>query len=234
MLACLDGERDPVCVATVLVSVGLIADHDPDGQLRHYLDDEHPLPRWAAATALTRLLVAHPATAPGLPPAQRIATELAAFGAGPALETATAHHGGDLHSYTVRSLLHLMGAAEDPDGVLLEIVRVLPRIEETGVVPRPLAVSAGNLLEALFDPADTVPVFAELSPGRRELLRVLAELLTAADFQPVPFGSDLHEPFTQYGLPGTRPALRAYVGLSTEGDDPSVPLPDPWAPLRNH
>jgi hypothetical protein len=110
----------------------------------------------------------------------------------------------------------------------------LPRIEETGVVPRPLAVRAENLLEALFEPADTVPVFAGLSPGRRELLRVLAELLTAADFQPVPFGSDLHERFTQYGLPGTRPALRAYVGLSTEGGDPSAPLPDPWAPFRNH
>lgn len=34
-------------------------------ELRHYLNDEHPLPRWAAATALTRLLVAHPATAHG-------------------------------------------------------------------------------------------------------------------------------------------------------------------------
>ncbi|MFE0519115.1 hypothetical protein [Streptomyces sp. NPDC058954] len=234
LLACLDGERDPVCVATVLVSVGLIADHDPDGRLRHHLDHEHPLPRWAAATGLTRLLVAHPATTPRLPPAELIAAELAAFGAGPVPETATAHHAGDLHSYTVRSLLHLMSAAEDPDGVLLEIVRALPRVEETGVVPRPLAVRAENLLEALFDPADTVPVFAELSPGRRELLRVLAELLTAADFQPVPFGSDLHERFTQYGLPGTHPALRAYVGLSTEGGDPSAPLPDPWAAFRNH
>lgn len=101
-------------------------------------------------------------------------------------------------------------------------------------MPRPLAVRAENLLEALFEPADTVPVFAGLSPGRRELLRVLAELVTAADFQPVPFGSDPHERFTQYGLPGTRPALRAYVGLSTEGGDPSAPLPDPWAPFRNH
>ncbi|MFI1928429.1 hypothetical protein [Streptomyces sp. NPDC020377] len=234
LLACLDGERDPVCVATVLVAVGLLADHDPDGRVRHHLDHEHPLPRWAAATALTRLLVAHPAAAPGLPPAERIAAELAAFGAGPAPKSATAHHAGDLHSYTVRSLLHLMGAAGDPDGVLLEIVRALPRIEETGVVPRPLAVRAENLLEALFEPADTVPVFTELSPGRQKLLKVLAQLLTAEDFQLVPFGSDLHEQFTRYGLPGTRPALRAYVGLSTEGVDPSAPLPDPWEPFRNH
>ncbi|MGW0874243.1 HEAT repeat domain-containing protein [Streptomyces sp. NPDC002740] len=236
LLACLDGERDPVCVATVLVAVGLLADHDPDGRVRHHLDHEHPLSRWAAATALTRLLVAHPAAAPGLPPAERIAAELAAFGAGPAPESATAHHAGDLHSYSVRSLLHLMGATEDPDGVLLEIVRVLPRIEETGIVPRPLAVRAENLLEALFEPADTdtVTVFTELSPGRQKLLKVLAQLLTAEDFQRVPFGSDLHERFTQYGLPGTRPALRAYVGLSTEGEDPSAPLPDPWEPFRNH
>ncbi|WP_020124334.1 HEAT repeat domain-containing protein [Streptomyces canus] len=234
LLACLDGERDPVCIATVLVAVGLLADYDPDGRLRHHLDHEHPLPRWAAATALTRIRVVNPAAAPGLSPAERIAAELAAFGAGPAPESVTAHHAGDLHSYTVRSLLQLMGVAEDPDGVLLDIVRVLPRIEKTGVVPHPLAARAANLLEVLFDPADTARAFTELSPGRRELLRVLAELLTAADFQPVPFGSELHERFTQYGLPGTRPALRAYVGLSTEGEDPAAPLPDAWEPFRNH
>ncbi|MEU5769733.1 hypothetical protein ABZ782_27825 [Streptomyces asoensis] len=234
LLACLDGEPDPVCVATVLVSVGLLADHDPDGRLRHHLDHEHPLPRWAAATALTRMLVAHPAAAPGLPPAESIAAELAAFGAGPAPESATAHHAGDLHSYTVRSLLHLMGATEDPDGILLEIVHALPHLKKTGVVPRPLADRAENLLEALFEPTDTTTVFTELSPGRQKLLKVLAELLTAEDFQPVPFGSDLHEQFIQYGLPGTRPALRAYAGLSTEGKDPNAPLPDPWKPLRNH
>ncbi|MFF3598073.1 hypothetical protein [Kitasatospora indigofera] len=234
LLACLDGERNPACAATVLVAVGLLADHDPDGRLRRHLDHGHPLPRWAAATALARLLVAHPAAAHGLPPAERVAAELAAFGAGPLPGAATAHHAGDLHSYTVRSLLHLMGAAEDPDGVLLEIVCALPHIEETGVVPRPLAARTENLLEALFDPADTAPVFAELSPGRRELLRVLAELLTAADFQSFPFGSDLHEQFTKYGLPRTRPALRAYVGLSTEGEDPNAPLPDPWEPFRTH
>ncbi|MYT03123.1 MULTISPECIES: hypothetical protein [Streptomyces] len=234
LLACLDGERDPVCAATVLVAVGLLADHDPDGRLRHHLDHEYPLPRWAAATALTRVLVAHPAAAPSLPPAQRIAAELAAFGARSAPEPATVHHDGDLHSYTVRSLLHLMGVAEDLDGVLLEIVRVLPRIKETAVVPCPLAARAGNLLEALFEPADAVPVFTELSRGRRELLRVLAELLTAADFQPLPFGSDLHEQFTRYGLPGTRPALRAYVGLPAEGEGPTAPLPDPWESFRNH
>jgi hypothetical protein len=233
LLACLDGEQDPVCAATVLVAVGLLADHDPDGRLRHHLDHELPLPRWAAATALTRILVVHPAAAPGLPPAQRIAAELAAFGARLAPEPVTEHHGGDLHSYTVRSLLHLMGVAEDPDEVLLEIVRALPGIEQTSYVPRPLAVRAGELLKALFDPGDTVPAFTELSPGRRELLRVLAELLTAEDFQSEPFGSDLHERFTQYGLPGTLPALRAYVGLSTEGEDPTAPLPDPWERLRN-
>ncbi|MEU0950231.1 hypothetical protein ABZ379_47495 [Streptomyces canus] len=234
LLACLDGEEEPVCAATVLVAVGLLADHDPGGRLRHHLDHEHPLPRWAAATALTRIRVVHPAAAPGLPPAQRIAAELAAFGARPAPEPATVHHAGDLHSYTVRSLLHLMNAAEDLDGVLLGIVRSLPGIEQTAYVPRPLAVRAEELLDALFDPGDTVPVFTELSRGRRELLRVLAELLTAEDFQSMPFGSDLHERFTQYGLPGTRPALRAYAGLPAEGEDPTAPLPDPWELLRNH
>ncbi|MFE6872495.1 HEAT repeat domain-containing protein [Kitasatospora sp. NPDC057692] len=233
LLARLDSERNPACVATVLVAVGLLTDHDPDGRLRRHLDHRHPLPRWAAATALTRLMAAHPTAAPDLPPAERIAAELAAFDAGPIPEAATAHHAGDLHSYTVRSLLCLMDAAEDPDGVLLEIVRTLPRIVETGVSPRPLAARADNLLKALFEPSDTVPVFAELSQGRRELLTVLAELLTAEDFQSWPFGSDLHERFTRYGLPGTRPALRAYVGLPTEGEDPNAPLADPWAPFRD-
>ncbi len=100
-------------------------------------------------------------------------------------------------------------------------------------MPRPLAARAGNLLEALFEPADTAPAFAGLSPGRRELLSVLAELLNAEDFQSWPFGSDLHERFTRYGLPGTRPALRAHVGLSTEGEDPNAPLPDPWEQFRD-
>ncbi|MEU3297924.1 hypothetical protein ABZ722_37155 [Streptomyces longwoodensis] len=186
------------------------------------------MPRWAAATALTRVLAAHPTAAPGLPPVQRIAAELAAFGAGPAPETASAHNDGDLRSYTVRSLLHLMPAAENPDLILLQIVGVLPRLEGTAVVPRPLVSLANDLLSAVFDPAATAPSFAELSPGRRKLLRVLAELLIADDFQRVPFGSNLHERFTHYGLPGTRPALRAYVGLPTDGEDPNAPLPDPW------
>ncbi|MFF2819538.1 HEAT repeat domain-containing protein [Kitasatospora cineracea] len=232
LLECLDGEQDPVCAATVLIAVGLLADQDPDGRLRRHLDHGHPLPRWAAATALARLLSAHPAAAPGLPSAERIAAELAAFGARPAPEPATTHNAGDLHDYTVRSLLHLMDTAQDPDGVLLEIVRTLPHIKETGVVPRPLATRAENLMEALFEPADAAPEFTELSPGRQKLLEVLAELLTAEDFQPWPMGSDLHQQFTRYGLPGTRPALRAYVGLDTEGEDPYAPLPDPWAALR--
>ncbi|MEU3297167.1 hypothetical protein ABZ722_33125 [Streptomyces longwoodensis] len=54
---------------------------------------------------------------------------------------------------------------------------------------RPLAGLANDLLDAVFAPAATARAFAELSPGRRELLRALAELLTADDFQRVPFGS---------------------------------------------
>ncbi|WP_331749964.1 hypothetical protein OG529_36150 (plasmid) [Streptomyces longwoodensis] len=228
LLACLEAERDPACTATVLIAVGLLADHDPDGRLRHYLGHEHPLPRWAAATALTRVLAAHPAAAPGLPPVQHIAAELAAFGARPAHETATAHNDGDLRSYTVRSLLHLMPAAENSDPILLQIAGVLPRLEGTAVVPRPLPGLAVDLLDAVFEPAATAPVFAELSRGRRELLRVLAELLIADDFQSVPFGSSLHERLTRYGLPSTRAALRVYVGLPAEGEDPHAPLLDPW------
>ncbi|WP_436776614.1 HEAT repeat domain-containing protein [Yinghuangia sp. YIM S09857] len=229
LLACLDREQDSITAATVLVAIGLLADHDPDGRLRRHLDHGHPLLRWAAATALARLLVAHPAAAPGLPPTERVAAELAAFGAGPVPEPATAHHDGDLHSYTIRSLLSLMRTAESPDGILLKILPALSRIKE----PRQLAARTENLLTALFDPADTAPVFADLSPGRRKLLRALADLLTTTDFQPWRFGWNLHKQFTERGLPGTRPALRTYVGLPTEGEDSPAPLPDPWEPLRN-
>ncbi|MEU3244423.1 MULTISPECIES: hypothetical protein [unclassified Streptomyces] len=79
-----------------------------------------------------------------------------------------------------------MGAAEDPDGVLLDIVRPLPPIKETGVVPRPQAVRTENLLKALIGPTDAVPVFTELSPGRQKLLKILAELLTVAEKSPKP------------------------------------------------
>ncbi|MGW4805072.1 hypothetical protein [Kitasatospora sp. NPDC004272] len=232
LLAHLDGELDPVCAATVLVAVGLLTTRDPDGRLRRHLDHPLPLLRWAAATALARLLVVHPAAALGLPPTGRVAAELAAFGAAPVPEPATAHHEGDLHSYTVRSLLHLMNTAEDPDGILLEIVRTLPRIKVVDFASRSLAARTENLLKALFEPADSAPVFAALSPGRRALLSILAELLPPDEFQPWPLGSDLHKQFTRYGFPGTRPALRAYVGLDTEGEDPFAPLPDPWKAFR--
>lgn len=79
-----------------------------------------------------------------------------------------------------------------------------------------------------------IPVaFDDPTPGRRELLTVLADLLTADDYQTWPFGSDMHTTLTSLGLPGTRPALRAFVGLGTEGEDPNAPLADPGAEYRN-
>ncbi|MGW6868329.1 hypothetical protein [Streptomyces sp. NPDC054901] len=63
----------------------------------------------------------------------------------------------------------------------------------------------------------TDTVWAVAARKEKEFVRTL-EAGTVEAF-PMPFGSDLHERFTQYGLPGTRPALRAYVGLSTEGED---------------
>ncbi|CAM5651264.1 HEAT repeat protein OS=Streptomyces griseorubiginosus OX=67304 GN=AQJ54_40050 PE=4 SV=1 [Streptomyces griseorubiginosus] len=233
LLACLDGERDPVCLATVLVAVGLLADHDPDGQLRHHLDHEHPLPRWAAsATALTRLLVAHPVAESGMPPVERIAAELAASGAGAAPESATAHHAGDLHSYTVRSLQLLMGFAEDPNGVIRDIV-ALSHLEKTGVVPHPLAARTANLLEALFDPADTAPAFAETlvwtpgvaeSPGRAAHRRGLP--IAAVRLRPP---RAVHPWSTRH--PPRSPRLRRTVHRR---GGPELPLPDPWEPFRNH
>ncbi|MFF3020925.1 hypothetical protein [Streptomyces sp. NPDC057939] len=94
-------------------------------------------------------------------------------------------------------------------------------------MPRPPAVRTENLAEELFDPADTSPVFTELTPSGRELLKIMA--LTAAELQPMPLGSDFHERFNQYDLPGT---LRAPDDLATEAEDASTP--DPWKRLRNH
>jgi hypothetical protein len=49
---------------------------------------------------------------------------VSAFGSGPAPGSITAPNDDDLPSYTVRSLLYLMPAAENPDEILLQIVPV--------------------------------------------------------------------------------------------------------------
>ncbi|MFG2908997.1 hypothetical protein ACGF13_28485 [Kitasatospora sp. NPDC048286] len=232
LLRRLEAERDPVTAATLLIAAGLLTDHDGDGGIARRLDDQEPLVRWAAATALARHLILRPDTA-GAPPADRVIDELAAFGTRPAPEPATFHHEHDPHSYTVRTMVGLMENAEHTDKALRAIIATLPRIEGTGFVPRPLPSQAASVLTALFAPADVPVAFDDLTPGRRELLTALADLLTADDYQTWPFGSDMNKTLTSLGLPGTRPALRAYVGLDTEGEDPNAPLLDPWAQYRN-
>ncbi|MGW4381197.1 HEAT repeat domain-containing protein [Kitasatospora sp. NPDC004531] len=233
LLACLDAEADPVTATTLLVAIGLLADHDPADRLRRHLAADHPLLRWAAATALGRLLILRRGDAPDLPPTERVVAELAAFGARPAPEPSTEHNNGDLHSYALRTLLGLLESADDPDRVLGGITRALPHLRDSDIVPRPLPSAAAKILAAAFEPADAIVPFTDHTPARQELLRTLAELLTAEDFQEFPFGSDLHQSFTSHGLPGTRAALRAYAGLPTEGEDPDAPLPDPWARFRD-
>ncbi|MFD9061874.1 hypothetical protein ACFVZ3_10165 [Kitasatospora purpeofusca] len=224
-------ERDPVTAATLLIGAGLVTDHDRGDRIARRLDDREPLVRWAAATALARHLILHPGSV-GTALAERVIDELAAFGARPTPEPATLHHQRDLHSYTVQSLLGLMKNAQNPDRVLTAIITTLPGIEDTGVVTRPLANQASNVLGALFAPTDTPVAFDDLTPGRQQLLTALADLLTADDYHTWPAGSYMNKTLTGLGLPGTRPALRAFVGLDTEGEDPTAPLPDPWAKYR--
>ncbi len=224
-------EQDPVTAATLLIGAGLVTDHDRSGRIARHLDDQEPLVRWAAATALARHLILNPDSA-GTALAARVLDELAAFGARQAPDPVTLHHQRDLHSYTVRSLLGLMKNAPDPDRVLTAIIATLPGIEDTGVVTRPLANQASEVLRALFAPTDTPVAFNDLTSGRQQLLTALADLLTADDYHTWPAGSYMNKELTELGLPGTRPALRAFVGLDTEGEDPTAPLPDPWAKYR--
>ncbi|MFJ9777642.1 hypothetical protein ACIRVF_41455 [Kitasatospora sp. NPDC101157] len=232
----LEAERDPVITATLVIATGLLTDHDGDGRIALRLDDAEPLVRWAAATALARHLILCPgpigAAGPGARLAERVLDELAAFGARPAPQPSTLHHQRDPHSYTVETLVSLMKNTEHTDKILRAIITALPRVKETGVVPRPLASRAERVLTALFTPTDTPLTFDELSPGRQEFLTALADLLSADDYQPYFFGSSMHETLTPLGLPGTRPALRAFVGLDTEGEDPTASLPDPMAKYR--
>lgn len=231
LLLRLETEQDPVSAATLLIAAGLVTEHDGDGRIARRLDDREPLVRWAAATALARHLILHPGST-GTTHADRVTAELAAFGARPAPEPATLHHQRDLHSYTVHSLLGLMTNAPDPGQVLTAIIATLPGIEDTGVVTRPLANQATKVLATLFAPTDAPVGFDDLTPGRQQLLTALADLLTADDYQDWPAGSYMNKTLTELGLPGTRPALRAFVGLDTEGEDPTAPLPDPWAKYR--
>lgn len=235
LLRRLETERDPLAAATLVIAAGLVTTHDEDGRITRRLDDQEPLVRWAAATALARHLILNPRSAgasTAAPIEDRAIDELAAFGARPAPEPATLHHQRDLHSYTVGTLVGLMKTAKKPDKALAAIIATLPGIEDTGVVTRPLANQAERVLGALFAPTDTPVAFDDLPPNHQEFLTALADLLTTDDYQRWPFGSYMNKVLTELGLPGTRPALRAFVGLDTEGEDPTAPLPDPMAKYR--
>ncbi|WP_169749637.1 HEAT repeat domain-containing protein, partial [Streptomyces californicus] len=56
LMACLDREQHTQARATALVAAGLVGDHSLLPRLRPYLSVPEPLVRWAAATALARLL----------------------------------------------------------------------------------------------------------------------------------------------------------------------------------
>jgi hypothetical protein len=236
LLERLGSERDPVVAATALVTAGLLAnDAEADWFLPH-LDAEHPLIRWAAATALARLTLLRADVSDG-PLTERVIAELAAFGSRPAPQPATDHHQGDLHSYTVRTLLALMPLVRDPDGVLSTIARALRSIDTSGFMgTHPISSRAPDLLHAAFEPDNAGPAaFTDLSPGRQDLLRALAELLPADAYSHWLLESPLQPVLTSLGLPDTGPALRAYCGLpAEEPHHPDTNLPDPWQELHDH
>ncbi|MFI6448042.1 hypothetical protein [Kitasatospora sp. NPDC050543] len=170
---------------------------------------------------------------PDSPLTERVIAELSAFGSRPTPGPATDHHHGDLHSYTVRTLLALMPLAQDPDGVLSAIARTLRLIDTSGFMgTQPISDRAPDLLRAAFEPDNgTKAAYTDLSPGRQDLLRTLADLLPADAYDHWMTGPYLQQLLAPLGVPDTGPALRSYTGLPP--NKPITPTRTSPTPGRN-
>ncbi|MDT0318720.1 HEAT repeat domain-containing protein [Streptomyces millisiae] len=202
LLGLLERETDPGATATALVAVGLLGtpgDAALAARLRPRLAAGEAVVRWAAATALARL--GHPAR-----DAAAVLAELAAAQAEPPSSGATGvpFHEGDLRGYSAASLTLL--ADRHPDETLSAATDGLAAAASG---PAVFPVAAAALRLAFGDERPTpLPPFAELTPGQRRLVGVLAEL----DEHTRSWVNFL-EIVDAWGLPRQREALRAYAGL---------------------
>ncbi len=207
LLATLDEEREPVALATALVTAGLLGD-DGTGpelalRLRPFLTAGEPLVRWAAATALARLGgrgVEAAVTADVL-------AELVAGAEQPGPdEPRVPFHEGDPRGYSAASLTLL--ADRYPREALDAVTDGLAAT--TGPASFPVATAALRL--AFGDPRPEGPgAFTELTEPQRRLVRVLAGL-DKHTWQ----WANLQDIVRSWGLPVPRDELRAYAGLPEE------------------
>ncbi|MEU5138148.1 HEAT repeat domain-containing protein [Streptomyces californicus] len=172
LMACLDREQHTQARATALVAAGLVGDHSLLPRLRPYLSVPEPLVRWAAATALARLLTTGSSPdAGGEELVARVIEELTHAATTPpsAPDVPEAvYNGGDLRGYAARALAPLAVHASHP---------VLPVIMDA--LSADTAVAAEAVIAALAGafpgeaPPETVP-FAALNAGTQHILRCVA------------------------------------------------------------
>ncbi|MGW1107252.1 HEAT repeat domain-containing protein [Streptomyces sp. NPDC002540] len=220
LLARLEHEPDSRTAATALVAVGLVCDHALARDLRPWLDNPHPLLRWAAATALARLTTDVHAADAGLNDDGKLVEQIIAVlteaAAGQVPAPGTEFNEGNLHGYTARTLITLIPHA--PDTVLAGITDAFG-----GTPNRQIAGLARPVVLAAFPDAvdHTLTSFTELGAGQQRILRVLAENGPWKHY-----GEKFELALRERGLPDTQPALCTYTDTTAAGriTDPN----DPW------
>ncbi|WP_432043096.1 HEAT repeat domain-containing protein [Streptomyces cadmiisoli] len=210
LLEVLDGETEPVVVATALVSAGLLGDVGLVERLAPFLTAGEPVVRWSAATALARL---------GAIGAERtfsavVLAELAAAAAEPP-EPAVLFHAGDLRGYAAASLSTL--ADRFPREALAAVTDGLAATSGPGSFP----VAAAALRLAFGEPQRGVsPEFDELDERQQRLICTLGSL-----DEKTWRWANFWEIVRAWGLPQQREAMRAYARMlpNERGPQPDDP-----------
>ncbi|GGR41442.1 HEAT repeat domain-containing protein [Streptomyces roseolus] len=193
-------DENPVTAATALLAAGLLGPSSMARDITPYLEAEDPLVRWAAATALIRLVGLDEAPAdPGL--VDRAVAELAAA-ARHSFERVTDYCEGDLHAHIERTL-QALPPGPDPAVVRETLDACLPRVvwDHYGFRTR-------RAIEELFPTPQPHPAprYADLTTAQRQLLGDLAG--HRHDWLVRSSADRLRE----RGLPHTQEALQSFTG----------------------
>jgi hypothetical protein len=201
LLDVLDAEPDPAVLATALVAAGLLGDASLVSRLASFLAADEPVVRWAAATALARLIAAGAECTESA----GVLAELAAAQAEPP-EPGVPFHGSDPRGYAASSLTLL--ADRYPDEALDAVTDGLSAT--SGPATFPLAEAALSL--AFGEPSPNgLPAFDALTEPQQRLIRTLASL-GPDTWRWANFWSIVRA----WRLPQQREEMRAYAGLPDE------------------
>ncbi|MEV4940722.1 HEAT repeat domain-containing protein [Streptomyces zaomyceticus] len=205
LLALAAHEKDPVTAATALLAAGLVGPSSTAKDITPYLDAPDPLMRWAAATALIRLLsLDGTPVSPGL--LSRAVTELTAAARSP-FDHVTDYCGGDLHGHIERTL-HSLPSGSDPASVREALDACLPRIVWDYYGSR-----TRKAIEVLFPAPQPHPAprYIDLTAAQQQLLGDLA-----GHRHPWLIRSSADR-LQELGLPHTQEALQSFVGAHRTG-----------------